>query len=221
MYAPGFIGCLSPLQKEYVDDILSSGRHLLNLVNNLLDLERVELGNMTFSSEEVDVNLLLTEVRDVLRTVAEDNRVTVSVTVDAPLATVHPDPVRLRQTVYNYLFNAIKFSLPGSVVWMRPTSDGSDTFRVEVADQRPGVTPEQLPSIFADFQQVDRTRKRAGQGAGLGLALTKRMDEAALNSTDSPFSSSKRCLLWVTPPQSRCGVPCEARAERFRVSQPM
>jgi len=171
-------GNLCPLQKEYVHDILASGRHLLDLVNNLLDLERVELGKMTFSPEEVEVNRLLTEVRDVLRTVAEENQVTVSVTVDLPLATVITDPVRLRQIVYNYLSNAIKFSPSGSIVHVRAASNGGDTFRVDVADQGPGMSPEQLSSIFADFHQLDRTQKRAGQGAGLGLALTKRIVEA-------------------------------------------
>jgi two-component system cell cycle sensor histidine kinase PleC len=171
-------GSLSPLQKDYVDDILASGRHLLDLVNNLLDLERVELGKMTFSPEEVDVKMVLTEVRDVLRTVAEENQVTVSVAVDAPLVTVNTDPVRLRQIVYNYLSNAIKFSPPGSAVQVRAASEGNGTFRVEVNDQGPGMSPQQLSSIFADFHQLDRTQKRAGQGAGLGLALTKRIVEA-------------------------------------------
>jgi signal transduction histidine kinase len=171
-------GSLCPVQKEYVHDILASGRHLLDLVNNLLDLERVELGKMTFSPEEVEVNRLLIEVRDVLRTVAEENQVTVSVTVDSPLATVMTDPVRLRQIVYNYLSNAIKFSPPGSVVHVRAASEEAETFRVQVADQGPGMSPEQLSSIFADFHQLDRTQKRAGQGAGLGLALTKRIVEA-------------------------------------------
>ena len=171
-------GSLCPVQKEYVHDILASGRHLLDLVNNLLDLEHVELGKMSFSSEEVNVNQLLTEVRDVLRTVAEENHVTVSVTVDSPLLTVMTDPVRLRQIVYNYLSNAIKFSPPGSVVRVRAASNGDETFRIEVADQGPGMSPEQLSSIFADFHQLDRTQKRAGEGAGLGLALTKRIVEA-------------------------------------------
>jgi signal transduction histidine kinase len=159
-----------------VGDILASGRHLLNLVTNLLDLERVELGKMEFHPQVVDIQQLLKEVRDVLRTLADEKRVTMSVTVDPALSPVTTDPVRLRQIVYNYLSNAIKFSPTGSVVRLRAASDGHDNFRVDVTDQGPGLPPERLSSIFAD--QLDRTQKREGQGAGLGLALTKRIVEA-------------------------------------------
>ncbi|MCU1273760.1 MAG: multi-sensor signal transduction histidine kinase [Bryobacterales bacterium] len=169
-------GELSPAQKEYVGDILASGRHLLNLVTNLLDLERVELGKMEFHPQVVDIQQLLKEVRDVLRTLADEKRVTMSVTIDPVLSAVTTDPVRLRQIVYNYLSNAIKFSPTGSVVRLRAAFDGHDNFRVEVTDQGPGLPPELLSSIFSD--QLDRTQKREGQGAGLGLALTKRIVEA-------------------------------------------
>lgn len=170
------LGELSPGQKEYVGDILASGRHLLNLVTNLLDLERLELGKMEFHPEVVDMQELIKEVRDVLRTLADEKRVTVSVTVDPALSGVTTDPVRLRQIVYNYLSNAIKFSPNGSVVRVRAASDGRDNFRVDVTDQGPGLPPQRMSSIFAD--QLDRKQKREGQGAGLGLALTKRIVEA-------------------------------------------
>jgi len=172
------LGELSPAQKEYVVDILASGRHLLNLVNNLLDLEHVELGKMEFHPQVVDVQQLLKEISDVLRTLANDKSVSVSVTVDPALSAVTTDPVRLRQIVYNYLSNAIKFSPFGSVVRVRATSDGDGNFRVDVTDQGPGLPPERLSSIFADFHQLDRTQKEDGEGAGLGLALTKRIVEA-------------------------------------------
>jgi len=172
------LGALSPAQKEYVGDILASGRHLLNLVNNLFDLEHVELGKMEFHPQVVDVQQLLKEICDVLRTLADEKSVTVSITVDPLLGAVTTDPVRLRQIVYNYLSNAINFSPSGSVVRVRAASDGDDNFRVEVTDQGPGLPPERLSSIFADFYLPDSTQKREGQGAGLGLALTKRIVEA-------------------------------------------
>ena len=103
-------GDLHPLQKEYIGDVLASGHHLLALVNNLLDLERVELGKMAFWPQPVDLGSLFTEVRDVLRTMAAESQVTVSVHADPELGVISTDPVRLRQIVYNYLSNAIKFS---------------------------------------------------------------------------------------------------------------
>ena len=172
------LGELSPEQKEYAGDILASGRHLLSLVSNLLDLERVELGKMEFYPQMVDLQQELQEVWDVLRTSADEKGLTISVTLDPAVSAVTTDPLRLRQIVYNFLSNAIKFSPPGSAVRVRATSGGDENFCVEVADQGPGMSPEQLSSIFVDFHQLDRTQKQVGQGAGLGLALTKRIVEA-------------------------------------------
>lgn len=171
-------GELQPLQKEYIGDVLKSGHHLLALVNNLLDLERVELGKMAFWPQVVDLGPLLAEVRDVLRTVAAENHVTVSVNVDPALGTVTTDPVRLRQIVYNYLSNAIKFSPPEARVQVRAVPHANEFFRLEVDDRGPGVKPEQVSMIFSDFHQLEVTRKALSQGAGLGLALTKRIVEA-------------------------------------------
>jgi PAS domain S-box-containing protein len=185
------LGDLSPEQKEYVGDILASGRHLLDLVNNLLDLERVELGKIEICPEVVDVSQLLKEVCDVLRTLADENGVNVSVAVDPGLSAVTTDPIRLRQIVYNYLANAIKFSAAASLVQVRAIPDEGRRFRVEVADEGPGIKPEDLSLLFHDFYQLDRTQKRLGQGAGLGLALVKRIVEAQGGSVgvDSVFGS--------------------------------
>ena len=172
------VGELAPAQKEYVGDILASGRQLLSLVNNLFDLEHVQLGKMEFHPQVVDVQQVLTEISDRLRTLADEKNVNVSITVDPVVSTVTTDPVRLRQIVYNYLSNAIKFSPPESVVEVRAVPDEGDRFRVDVTDQGPVLAPERLSSIFADFHLLDRTQKMDGEGAGLGLALTKRIVEA-------------------------------------------
>jgi two-component system, cell cycle sensor histidine kinase PleC len=171
-------GELQPLQKEYIGDVLASGHHLLALVNNLLDLERVELGKMVFWPQAVDLGPLLAEVRDVLRTVAAENQITVSVNVDSSLGIVTTDPVRLRQIVYNYLSNAIKFSPPEALVQVRAVPHEDESFRIEVDDSGPGIKSEQIAMIFSDFHQLEVTRKAPSQGAGLGLSLTKRIVEA-------------------------------------------
>jgi two-component system, cell cycle sensor histidine kinase PleC len=174
----GLPGDLSQEQKEFVGDVLASGRHLLTLVNNLLDLECVELEKMAFSSEVVETARLLVEVRDVLRTVAADNHITISVMVDPSLSRVMTDPVRLRQIIYNFLSNAIKFSPAGGRVEVRAVPHQDASFRVEVTDMGPGIAPCRLSAVFDDFQQVEVARKAPSQGAGLGLALTKRIVEA-------------------------------------------
>src|SRR5207245_3435007 len=172
------LGDLSPQQKECMGDLLASGHHLLDLVNNRLDLERVELGKIELSPQVVDVPQLLKEVCDVLRTLADENGVNVSATADPARSAVTTDPIRLRQIVYNYLSNAIKFSSAESLVQVRAIPDEGGGFRVEVADQGPGIKPEELSLLFNDLQRLDRKQKRPGQGAGLGLALVKRIVEA-------------------------------------------
>jgi signal transduction histidine kinase len=101
------LGKLSPAQSEYVGDILANGRQLLSLVNNLLDLEHASSRRWNSLPQVVDVPELLTEISDLLRTLADEKQVNVSVTVDPILSTVTTDPVRLRQIVHNYLSNAI------------------------------------------------------------------------------------------------------------------
>lgn len=201
------VGDLTSQQKEYVGDVLSSGRHLLDLVNNLLDLERVELGKMEFSPQVVDLEQLLTEVRDVLRAVAEGNSITVSVSADPAPCTVSTDPVRLRQIVYNYLSNAIKFSSRGGLVQVRAILQEEETFRLEVADEGDGIKPEELPLMFADFHQLDRTQKRAGQGAGLGLALTKRIVEAQGGHVGVHSTFGSGSVFYAVLPRRQPTVP--------------
>lgn len=199
------LGELSPAQKEYVGDILASGHHLLDLVTNLLDLEGLELGKLELHPQLVDIEQLLNEVRDVLRTLADEKRVTLSVSVDPAVGAVTTDPVRLRQIVYNYLSNAIKFSPSGSVVRLRVASDGDDNFRVEVTDQGPGLPPDRQPTIFAD--QLDRTQKLAGQGAGLGLALTKRIVEAQGGTVGVQSAPGAGSTFYATLPSHRNNTP--------------
>ena len=201
------LGDLSPQQKECMGDILSSGHHLLDLVNNLLDLERVELGKIELSPQVVDVPRLLKEVCDVLRTLADENGVNVSVTADPALSAVTTDPIRLRQIVYNYLSNAIKFSPAESLVQVRAIPDEGGRFRVEVADDGSGITPEELSLLFNDFYRLDRTQKRPGQGAGLGLALVKRIVEAQGGSVgvDSVFGSGS--IFYAVLPGRHSSTP--------------
>jgi signal transduction histidine kinase len=201
------LGHLSPEQKEYMGYILASGHHLLDLVNNLLDLERVELGKIELSPQVVDVPRLLKEVCDVLRPLADENGVKVSVSADSSLRAVTTDPIRLRQIVYNYLSNAIKFSPANTVVRVRAVPDEGTRFRVEVADNGPGIKPDELSLLYSDFHRLDLTQKSQGQGAGLGLALVKRIVEAQGGSVgvESVFGSGS--IFYAVLPGSNLSTP--------------
>jgi PAS domain S-box-containing protein len=172
------VGPVSPEHKDFLADVLASSTHLLQLVNDLLDLEKVESGKLEFSPEQFDPLHCLNEVKDVLRPLADAKKISVILENDLDLRSLFTDPVRLKQVLYNYLSNAIKFTPEGGRVRVRTVRQEAETFRLEVTDTGIGIKPEDIPRLFADFLQLESTRKVASQGAGLGLALTRRIVEA-------------------------------------------
>jgi PAS domain S-box-containing protein len=174
----GRVGPVSAEHQEYLGDILTSSRHLLQLINDVLDLAKVESGKMEFRPELVDVGKLMTEVRDILRGLAASKHLHLDTLVSADLGAVTVDPARLKQVLYNYLSNAIKFTPEDGRVTVSAAPAGPDLFRIEVEDTGIGVSPENLSKLFVEFQQLDASAAKKYQGTGLGLALTKRLIEA-------------------------------------------
>jgi PAS domain S-box-containing protein len=205
----GKVGPVSPDHQEYLGDILTSSKHLLRLINDVLDLAKVESGKMEFQPQEVDLRQLAGEVRDILRGLAAGKRLRVDVQVAADLGPVVVDPARVKQILYNYLSNAIKFSPEGGGIKVRIGPEGPDLFRLDVEDSGVGIPADQLGRLFVEFQQLDASAAKKYQGTGLGLALTKRIAEAhggrvAVHSTPgegSMFSAIlPRVMAGGTPP---------------------
>jgi signal transduction histidine kinase/CheY-like chemotaxis protein len=174
----GKVGQMSPTQQEYLNDILTSARHLLQLINDVLDLAKVESGKMEFHPEPVKLAVLVGEVRDVLRTLAAQKRVVIETELDPTLGLVTLDPSKLKQVLYNYLSNALKFSHDGGVVSLRVLAENAEEFRLEVEDRGMGIKPQDLERLFIEFEQLDGSAAKRHGGTGLGLALTKRFVEA-------------------------------------------
>ncbi len=172
------VGSVSPDQKEYLGDILSSARHLLQLINDVLDLAKVESGTLEFHPEPIELARVVGEVGDVLRNIAAQKRVRIDVSVDPRVGEVVIDSSKLKQILYNYLSNALKFSNENGRVWVRVMAEGEDAFRIEVEDAGVGIRPDDLGRLFVKFQQLDASSARKYPGTGLGLALTKRIVEA-------------------------------------------
>jgi PAS domain S-box-containing protein len=174
----GRVGALSDEHREYLGDILTSSRHLLQIINDILDLAKVESGKMEFRPEVVDLEQLISEVRDILRGLASSKHIKVETRIDPEVRSQVLDPSRIKQVLYNYLSNAIKFTGEGGQVTVRVTPEGGDAFRLDVDDTGIGISPEEIPRLFVEFEQLDGSAGKKYQGTGLGLALTRRIVEA-------------------------------------------
>jgi PAS domain S-box-containing protein len=174
----GFVKPDSPKHQEFLGHIGTSGRHLLQLINDVLDLSKVESGKFEFFPEPVDLAVVLQEAQAILHTASLRKDIVISTEIDAGLADLKLDPARLKQVLYNYLSNAIKFTSAGGHVSVRAMGEGPDHFRVEVADTGIGISAADLPRLFSEFQQLDAGYSKQHQGTGLGLALTRRLVEA-------------------------------------------
>ena len=173
----GKVGPVSDEHQEYLGDILTSARHLLQLINDVLDLSKVESGKIDLRPEPIVLARLVGEVRDILRTLAATKRIGVDIAVDPDLSDVIADPAKLKQILYNYLSNALKFTPEGGRVTVRVAPEGAGEFRLEVEDTGIGITAEDAGTLFTEFRQLDAGATKKYSGTGLGLALTKRIVE--------------------------------------------
>ncbi|MBY0469225.1 MAG: PAS domain S-box protein [Burkholderiaceae bacterium] len=174
----GTVPADTPKHGQFLGHIASSGRHLLQLINDVLDLSKVESGKFEFFPEPLKLPALLAEVTDVLHTAIQRKHIRVLTHIDPELTDLHLDGSRLKQVLYNYLSNAIKFTPDGGTVSVHALAHGADHFRLEVHDTGIGISQDNLPRLFVEFQQLDAGYSKQHQGTGLGLALTRRLVEA-------------------------------------------
>jgi PAS domain S-box-containing protein len=174
----GAVPAGAPKHAQFLGHIATSGRHLLQLINDVLDLSKVESGKFEFFPEPVQLPMLLKEVTDVLHTATQRKNIVIGVHVEPGLTDLVLDTARLKQVLYNYLSNAIKFTPQGGRVTVRASADGARHFRIEVEDSGIGIAPGDLSRLFVEFQQLDAGYSKQHQGTGLGLALTRRLVEA-------------------------------------------
>jgi signal transduction histidine kinase len=178
LMAHGKVGQVSSQQQEFLGDILKSSNHLLQLINDVLDLAKVEAGKMEFHPEAVDMTQLIGEVRDILRAVSAAKQIHIDTEIDATCNDLELDPAKLKQVLYNYLSNALKFTPENGRVSIRVRPDDTSSFRLEVQDTGIGIRPQDVKSLFTEFRQLDSSASKRYQGTGLGLALTRRIVEA-------------------------------------------
>lgn len=168
----------SPRYHHFLGNISRSGAHLLRLINDVLDLSKVDAGKLSFSPQPVQLDRTVDDVVTSMGTDIAAKSLRVTQSVDAGIGVVMIDEGRFRQVLYNYLSNAVKFTPAGGDISLRATLEGADHFRLEVQDSGAGIEPKDLERLFVEFQQLDSSFTRQHQGTGLGLALTRKLVEA-------------------------------------------
>ena len=167
-----------PEFRDFMHDILRSGQHLLQLINDVLDLSKVEAGRLEFHPEETSLDQVVSESIGMLRPLAAQKHLAIGHDIDPAVQRVFVDRGRLKQVLYNYLSNAIKFTPDRGRVSVRVSPEGDQHFRVAVIDTGVGITAADLGRLFIEFNQLEAGAAKKHQGTGLGLALTKRLVEA-------------------------------------------
>jgi PAS domain S-box-containing protein len=173
----GKVGALLPKQREFIGDILDSGRHLLRLVNDLLDLSKIEAGKMELHAELFDLATAVTEVCAVLSPQIHEKQLELETEVDSEPSSVRLDRHKFKQILLNLLSNAVKFTEPQGRVQVLARRDASGGLLLRVSDTGIGVEAEDIARLFVEFQRVERDTARRSQGTGLGLALTRKLVE--------------------------------------------
>jgi signal transduction histidine kinase len=169
------IGSINEKQAEYLDDIISSGNHLLSLINDVLDLSKVEAGQVELEVHPFSLREALERGVVMVRERATEDGVRVAFAADPEVDVVDGDERRIKQVIFNLLSNAVKFTPAGGEVDVSATRANGEV-RVSVADTGPGIAPEDWDRIFEEFQQSE-TGVGHREGTGLGLALSKRYVE--------------------------------------------
>ncbi len=172
----GVGGTLSEQQLEFVETVLASGHHLLSLINDLLDLSKIDAGRMELKRERVELVSTALLVQQLLRPVAAAQGVDLHVDVPEALPAIDADPVRLKQIVTNLVSNGIKFTPNGGRVELRARAI-DDAIEIVVVDTGVGIRAEDLPRLFREFERLHTRSPNAPEGTGLGLALTKQLVE--------------------------------------------
>jgi len=162
---------------EPLDRVLGAGRHLLALINDILDLSKIEAGRMELQLEDFALAPLIDGVVKTIEPLAAKNENRVAVDCDGAIGKLHADQMRLRQALLNLMSNANKFTERGtiSVDARQAQENGRDWVTIAVADTGIGMTPAQMEKLFQEFSQADASTTRKYGGTGLGLAISKRL----------------------------------------------
>jgi signal transduction histidine kinase len=204
----GMFGAMSPDQEKGTNKIESHARHLLYLINEILEITKIETGTVVVQKEPVNPSEFMAELRSdyMLRT---DGDVILNWDYPPRLPAIHSDPIKMKQILNNLISNAIKFTEQGSITVSVRLSDQQQMLELEVADTGPGIPGELIPVIFEKFRQIDSTTTRIHSGAGLGLYIVKTFVELLDGTIEVQSKLGEGSIFTVRLPagRTRRGTP--------------
>ena len=169
-------GPLNEKQKKYVNNVLVSGKHLLLLINQILDMAKVESGKMKLSLSNVPIGSVLNEIALLITDLAGKKNIQIQLEIDEQLPVIEADELKIKEVIYNLLSNAVKFTPDGGRIGMRSRKMDS-MVEIEVWDSGVGIAHENMDKLFEGFFRVDTPYSRLTEGTGLGLPLSKKLVE--------------------------------------------
>ena len=197
---------LTATQRDYLETIARNGRHLLQLINELLDLSKIAAGRMELHLEPLLVDALLREAADTVRAQLEVRKHKLAIEPPHEPVTVAADHGRLRQVLLNLLSNAIKFTTDGGHITLSARLEGDGrSVRMAVSDTGIGIAPDDQAKLFQEFVQLDASPSRRYEGTGLGLALSKRLVELHGGAIGVESELGKGSTFWFTLPRAETG----------------
>jgi two-component system sensor histidine kinase BarA len=185
---------------RYAENILISGRILLEIINDLLDLAKIEAGKTELHLETVRVEEICATLIDFARPQADKRKLRLMLDADGDLPIMITDRGKVRQILFNLLSNAIKFTPEEGAVTLRATRDGPERVRLSVSDTGPGVSPEDQAIIFEKFRQIDQSATREHHGTGLGLAIARELTRLLGGEIGVESQPGEGATFWVLLP---------------------
>jgi signal transduction histidine kinase len=195
-------GEVNEKQLDYLQDIHSSGKHLLSLINDILDLSKIEAGRMDLDIAEFDLRSALQNAMTLVKERAQRHGIELSLEADEAIGAFRADERKFKQIMLNLLSNAVKFTPEGGRIGVRARPVGN-AVEIAITDTGVGIAPEDQKMVFDEFKQVGRDYTKKAEGTGLGLALTKRFIElhgGSIRLESAPGKGSTFTFTIPTPP---------------------
>ena len=194
-------GKLNEKQKKFLNNVTLSGKHLLRLVNDILDLSKVESGNLELDYEVFNINFAIFETVSILNSMAIKKNISIETNLEENII-IDADIVRFKQIMYNLLSNAVKFTEDNGKIFIKSIF-ANGNLKIEVIDTGIGISARNRDKVFQEFRQIDSSYARKQDGTGLGLILTKKLVEMHKGCINFESKEGKGSKFWFILPEAK------------------